>query len=44
MPLVLIWKTGNGYLSKPEGTLQQEIWTPLKMLPYQQAPFKDINW
>ena len=29
MPLVLIWKTGNSYLSKPEGNLEQEIWTPL---------------
>ena len=25
MPLVLISKTGNSYLSKPEGTLEQEI-------------------
>ena len=27
LSLVLIWKTGNSYLSKLEGTLQQEIWT-----------------
>ena len=29
MPFVLMWKTGNSYLSKAEGTLEQEIWTPL---------------
>ena len=28
MPL-FIWKTGNSYLSKPQGTLEQEIWTLL---------------
>ena len=28
MPCELIWKTGNSYLLKPEGTLEQEIWTP----------------
>ena len=27
--IVFIWKTGISYLPKPEGTLEQEIWTPL---------------
>ena len=25
--LCLYWKTGNGYISKPEETLKQDIWT-----------------
>ena len=33
MSLVLKWKTGNSHLSNSEGTLEQEIWTPLLMSP-----------
>ena len=29
MPLVLIWKTGNSYLRKAEGTIEQHISTAL---------------
>ena len=29
VPLVLKWKTGNSYISKPEGTSEQKIWVPL---------------
>ena len=29
MAVVLIWKTGNKYISQPERALEQEIWTPL---------------
>ena len=41
---LLCWyETGNSYLSKPEGTLEQEMWTPLYMLLSQQVPFKELH-
>ena len=41
MPLLLIWKTRNSYLTKSGGTFEQEIWTP-PMSQCQQVSFKDI--
>ena len=43
MSLVLIGKTGNSYLSKPEGTPEPEIQTTLKMLSCQQVSFKNYT-